>query len=947
MNLAATVAFIAALIFGYGTEWAARYVKLFNSSNVHILNSMDQYKTKCESLSTENSDCTTSYKIPLHRVTKELNWLGTGSIISATRYICSNGKIIKEYDDPMSPGQRFDLMTIYQSVEIPRDCGNYINVEAWSRHGAVRKGHLNGSVVIGTKESITAVSKLYEFFTIEFTKLLAYLFIFVGLIQMLAKNFYDKEIKINPFTEHIGIWCLFLVFASNLGQTILPIQTFPQIFNKIVSLSSGFAHFLPILSYLLVSIKTEKINKVTRAIAILTLLTYSALNFTYFFPTALITLISIVSITSLALGIKFKKEIFIFYSFLTAIAVLKIMNVPNLPSSMTTSIFIGFYLSYESMCYIKKLSLLIGRVTKLTNSNEKLNDSNIEDFEVELIRLLNVEKLTYLYILPESRCEIRSYSIVNNKVSKEIMFREELPPVFAHVISTREALWNASSKDQKIKSIKSKKNNNEINYQKDTFSVVPMINEQDCFGAFAFTNYKSENSEYSGSLFDQRLIAEISVPSLISKIKQTKMEKEMEHYQGLHELESSINAITTKQDMKGYTQELITQINKLFNSHGFIGELDHETRQVHVLAIENYIDEIKERYINGKVFAHKDNEQGPLPISINKKKIILIQDVSLHSGVFHEFTNYFFKLSKTNSCVSIPIYCSMDSTNKKIWGVIFLEVSENNHFKMSMKPIFEKLSNIISNAISVHLKEEKHLETQKALETFIPEEHLDTYIKNLDARQVDTGVLIMMDLKSSTKISNTLGKEAWIDNVEKEIKPFIIQLCKKHNLAYKNFTWDAFYITLSTAEVTIDEVKSIILFLSEASQAIDEFYVKHFAKHFYEFLNPNTPKARYCISYGDISMGIVESQKNQWAITGQEMANLTKLESLAKTIQKENPYRIIFTDDSLNYLPNLIETKFIVPENGRRVFSLNFNWDEIKDYQKQSQNLNTKMAKAS
>jgi hypothetical protein len=113
---------------------------------------------------------------------------------------------------------------------------------------------------------------------------------------------------------------------------------------------------------------------------------------------------------------------------------------------------------------------------------------------------------------------------------------------------------------------------------------------------------------------------------------------------------------------------------------------------------------------------------------------------------------------------------------------------------------------------------------------------------------------------------------------------------------------------------------------------IDEFYSKHYADTFYEFQNPDTPKARFCVSFGDISMGIVEAAKNQWAITGQEMANLTKLETLAKGIQKDNPYKIIFTDSSIGSFDILEKSSQIVPESGREVQTFPMSWAQLKAF---------------
>jgi hypothetical protein len=928
--------FVLAMLFGFSSYWLAWYVQIFNSTDFLNLGITSRYEEACSAPSTNQSLCTNSYKIPLRTMDMKERWLGVGSLISATRFKCQSGKVIKEYDDPVNPGARFDLMTLYQRTQVPDDCGSYLEVQAWSRPTAVRKGHLDGAAVLGSRESVEAMARLHEFFGHEFVRILTYIFLFVAVIQMMSKNFYGRTLQIGYFGRHIWLWVAFLFFASNLGQTLIPIQKNPLFFNKLIAILSMLAFTLPITSILLNKYSLNSEKTWYKKIDWLVLAIACTFALTRYFSWVFITVAICVTLLSLYSAYKTRDSLFAFYAAILTLGTLKIINMPFLFNSMTIAFFVGSILCFETIEAIVKLSRLIGRINQISVLKNSDGNHNLDFAEKELFNLLDVNQLSFLYILPDSRCEIRIYRKFGDKIDREVFQRQELPPVFAHVISNREPIWNCNSQSPKIRDLKS--NSDFLNlYSGELFSVVPLLDNKECFGAFAYTNYLQEKHQTSNTLFDQKMISEIATPTLISKFSQWRSAQEVQNLKGFNNLSSRLTNLFEQTDvsLELLLKSALLEINNFLGSMGFIASLDSESRQIQILAIENYSEEIKNRYLNGKIYAHTNNEQGPLPISINKQKVVIIENVKLHAGVFHEFTNYFFRVSQTNSCSSIPLYLHGNAAEEKtVWGVLFLEAARLVHFKMALQPILEKIGELMSQKISLRESSKNLSHTRRALEGFIPKEYVQSYLGQEKINIQASGYLVMIDLKSSTKVSNRIGADKWLELVELELKPKICAIASSFNLEFVSFNWDAFYLSRKSSGNSPEDYQQIFKFICRTITILDRFYSLHFSDYFYEFKNENSPKARYCLSYGDISMGIVESGKSYWTIIGQEMANITKMESLAKTWQKENPYSIIYSDSSLATIldqnSKWRKSENIIPESGREMYYLESSWDDLR-----------------
>ena len=150
--------------------------------------------------------------------------------------------------------------------------------------------------------------------------------------------------------------------------------------------------------------------------------------------------------------------------------------------------------------------------------------------------------------------------------------------------------------------------------------------------------------------------------------------------------------------------KLLEGVNKAFGSYGMISELDIQTKKMSIRAIEGYHEDILDRYLKGSVYAHQENKHGPIPLSVNEEKVIVIPDVYLWKDVLNEITFFFFRKMETKSCVAIPVFkynFNQDGSENKreVWGTVFLEKKDGEPFSNKMINILNHLSTLVSDIV--------------------------------------------------------------------------------------------------------------------------------------------------------------------------------------------------------------------------------------------------------
>jgi len=947
------------LIIGYSSEWVAYYVKLFNGNSISLIGKLSSYETVCNTPREKSAYCTNRYQIPYQKI-KGKEFLGAGIIISASSYFCSNkpDKSI-DFDIPTSPGRRFDLMNLYQTIDLKTlDCKSDLIVEAWSRNGAVRKGYQSGLLITGNPLGVERVKNLSEFFSKEFPRILGILFIMLIFLYTILGKLFNREMHHNIFSSSLLLWTIFVTSSSGILQTIFPITAYPLFINKIVAFFSLYCHSLPVFLFLS-DIKIRNRNYFRKPFNFLQTKRKQALNLT---PLAIIFIIALSSklwvtffilwffllgSSSIIFGVIKRNHILISYGIITTLVTFKISNYNFMPSSKSTIFFVGTFLLVNILKRIKNLAILSESIQTVKDfSNSKSNKVSIDALEKDIFSLLKVGQLTYLIINEKGGCKIKQYTLDKKGIKVNTFERETLPPLFAHIISKSESLWHEHQDSDFLRQIKSKTGGKQ-KYKGEYLTSIPLYGFGKTYGAIAFTNYPETYVKNKEKSLELEMYLDILLPIYCEKINLNIIANKNSITNKFHTIDKLIDDIYNNiksqhsniVNLSIIMNDTLKVINQELSSYGYLTELNHNSKKLNLLALGGYPEDITERFKKGSIFAHEENRHGPLPLSINERRVIIIPDVSLYKEVYHEFTNYFFGRCNTKSCVSIPIYDlnndDHDGTyNSRVWGAIFIERNIEDRFNGEMINLFENISYKLSKLIQKLNNKKIHIQTEENLRKFIPEKNYSQILQDNSYQEKDQGYLLMIDLRESTKISNLLGNKTW-NTIASEIKDEIIKYSIIYKISLQDFTWDAFFLTYSS-ELQDDIIMAhLILFLSKVKNKIDDIYAKFTGHSLAEFLNSSTPKARVAICFGDITRGLLDGPTRSWSITGTEMANVNKLEGICKTIQKMNPYAIIFADDSCLEFFNKKEwfyTNSSVPSNSRKIYSYHLSWAELDTF---------------
>jgi hypothetical protein len=178
-------------------------------------------------------------------------------------------------------------------------------------------------------------------------------------------------------------------------------------------------------------------------------------------------------------------------------------------------------------------------------------------------------------------------------------------------------------------------------------------------------------------------------------------------------------------------------------------------------------------------------------------------------------------------------------------------------------------------------------------------------------REEEFGVLIVADLKGSTKLAQKWGDKKWLDFTADILKDFEL-IGKKHDFLLQTFKWDAYFFT-AAGDGHPEQADHLKALYSEMDAIIQAKFPNYFAT---EEAIPGE-MMRVCVTEGDISRDIIEGKQNQWDIVGVAMAEIAKFESAVKQLSghlfiTSNSAIKIFpndaTEDKLTILPNTQKT---------------------------------------
>ncbi|MCM0605092.1 MAG: hypothetical protein KA715_03305 [Xanthomonadaceae bacterium] len=568
-----------------------------------------------------------------------------------------------------------------------------------------------------------------------------------------------------------------------------------------------------------------------------------------------------------------------FYSLAVLSDGLKFQNYNlYLPSSIMTFLFL---LSYQSVVFSEYLKRVASLFTSLRWVSDLKNQSNDRKQSLELpegvahfCKNFNVERFSVFLFSYGGPTHVIRYLSGQKKIESDLL--SSLPPFVAHCMSTKTSLWHIDPGSSLAVDIR--KGELQRYKSKSPFSVIPVFSNGDAIGAVAFTDYDSEN--HTGNIRDIefRTVMNSLLPFFETFIKSKMSLQQTESMYHAQKISKSIEEFSLHETN---LEILMDRISKLLSfelkSACLIGRFNAENREILIQQMSGHNPKAETLYRGLRFFANKNNEQGPLPLAINKEKIVTIGDTQWISNVVHPTSNEIFSLNQTRSCAAIPIF-DHSSEKSSPWGVLWLESPVVGTYTAPIEDALQLIASTIRAAVHTVMISHETETAKKALTGFVPKKALSKLLNGENARIDETGYLFMIDIRGSTKISQHFGAEQWLsfsENMNAELE----KIGTKYGFELQMTVWDAFYYTRAGAKSSVDSILLASLY-DEVRLYVYEKMIARFPGYIH--LEKNN-SFRACLVHGDISRDIRTNVTSAWSIVGSSMAVCSKFEQLCKT----------------------------------------------------------------
>jgi hypothetical protein len=888
--------FLFALLVGYGSNWAPHYVSLFNGHDLKVLGPIAQWREPCRELETSTTRCTDIFRIPRSSLDnyRADGAVGLGLIISATKAYCSQGSgDSMRFGNLSQPGRVSDLLNMYQVVSHSvLACDGDIVVEAWSPKTFRRFGYIGAPAVVGTPDLVERVKKIVEFFTTFFPVILTFLFIGIIVFSRILSAMSRATADSNPLEKYSLYWIGFMVLSSGLAQVLIPVVSANFLFNRVSNFFSIVAHVGSGLLLLQsihgmpgrISFWPRLLTKKSASIKVEPLLVLVALLcVTPYFATGLGPIVASFGAVFFITGIAMRNPMIGFYGLSLLADSGKIFNIEFLPHSRLTTIF-ALFVIVDAFLIRLQVGLSLQRVIRwaretIEGSNTQVSthvilQSFADQFSVKQITLLEPQK--------QGRCRITTLKKEDGKWETAQIYKEQWPPIFAHALTTREILWHIEEGSLLATNLRKGEESSQ-HYSGRFFTVVPLLKDSIPVGAIGFTGYRDTFSRNRDKKLEMSSAVGMITPLIANMLSHEGVSENAEWFDKCSTVESHIGRL--QRAVRVASEDPLEHVALLLSEHlnatVMISALDEISRELHPRAVVSKSEEVVRLYREAKFYAVTHNEQGPLPLAVSRRRVVTIADVHWLNGVLHPSTARIFALSQTMSCAAVPLFIhESDEDLSRVWGVLWLESKTPGAFTAQHETGLKTIGAAIDSLMG-HLKlVQVTARAENALAGFVPQNVLTNLLNDRPVREVDSGYLLMADLRDSTLLSRAVGAERWIEFTTRLSKP-VERLAGKYGYNLQSIIWDAFYLTKSGPH-SPDHMSEI----SVLCQKLNGLFKRECENEFGDALPFNDDgRARFCVTHGDITRDVRGGLNNHWCIVGTAMASVSKLEQACKGIK--------------------------------------------------------------
>jgi len=766
----------------------------------------------------------------------------------------------------------------FQNFRISKnDFGKELVVRTFSENNTKKNGMSKEFIYLGSASSIDSLEYSWKFINI-------YSYIFLGficlLVGFLANTVQDK--KFNPFVHSLVLFLGLIGLSHSADNLFYSLGISNDALMSIVRFS-----YLYSIWYSIFQINGKKNNILVYCGVIVFAFScfpssYSNLVLNGFYR----WLVSISSISLFYSSIKKRKLSIILLSLYFIWDSLVLFGLLNLSTGIYMSpIALGLlFISLNN----KKVKRIIRNNLSWIRKEEIKNElAEVEKLDLsykELKDLLIKVLRSLMYDIGSSRGSICFFNdnnpIIVNVTNSTIKTIDDgiIPEVFGKVIQSGDPIWWAS--DDQFNQLRQGDNENTFGIS----SVVPIKVSKKIFGALSVTGFQHSMIEVEEDL----LTIENTIESYIDLITRYLIYNENLSGDLLLKTRKKLNDTLSNQlikvnDSLNAYQYLCESVSENLDVIAMVFSFQEDDRSLTLCGFSGERDEIKDEWSKVPFKARHNNKISPFAVAVNEKKQVFVSNIkSYYSILKSKHSQRLFELTDTSGFYCNPIIID-ENVNSLL---VILEKQNSNFFNNELNETLSvAISYLTYKLREIEIKESENRK-DKLLNKFVPEEAKNQILSDGIAFEKDHGMLLMIDLRSSTKISSISSEYAdeFVDCVE-SVRNLIVPKAMEYNFVLQKINWDAFYFTYSYDKESSLNIEKLTEFVEYVHEACKISYVKHFDDLISSPHHISNHCCRIVFTEGDISRSMINiGSTNSWGIHGTIMAEICKLEDACKKL---------------------------------------------------------------
>lgn len=682
-------------------------------------------------------------------------------------------------------------------------------------------------------------------------------------------------------------WVAFALTKSGIPEILFPVISTQLVYIRFANFFSSIAHLGPPVAGLSQEFRWNSrlrrfaawlTRPVRRDLPVLNLhVLVAIICLSPYFAKWLGVMVLISFAISIVVGTLPKRGYFLFFGICSLLEAGKLFNLRGMPYGSTTLTFIALLLFDQFLAHIRHSSKISNLLIWAKASASVKAENRIESLLREVGERFSIRRLTVIEPQREGHCRI---TIVKKESSgawkTDSFYHDSLPTVFSHVLTTREAVWNIHEESDLAANLR--KGNARLEQREGSFfTVVPIVKDLNPVGALAFTGYSEGLFENGFTRDEIKLGVQLLLPMLADTIWSQSLSTSDEWYRKCVEASEAISGIG---DLGASEKTLEKVAAKIFQCTGlsvFLSRVNPLSRELDLKFTAGFSNSVSAMYQETRFYALVGNTQGPMPLAVNRGKIVTVSDLTWLYTVLHPFSLRILKESECRSAAAVPVFLNHVSQpnqkeGQKVWGLLWLESKQLGEFSPNKEPGLRILAAAIESVVS---RLDFASRARGALEELVRADVAEKLLQQVPVREEESGYLLVADIRGSTKIANYAGAQAWLQFVGC-LKGVLDDVGEKYGLMLQFIIWDAFYFTVSSEAQHDRAVPQFASFAREVNSILKYAFEIAFPE---SIAPPDGSRARFCLEFGDITRDV---SNGSWTITGAAMASVSKLEAACK-----------------------------------------------------------------